>query len=51
MIEYNNKKIKLPFVIKSHSTVMVKRTNRSSGQSIDLPTLRGMCLRLHNIYE
>jgi hypothetical protein len=37
MIEYNNKKIKLPFVVKSHSTAMVKRTNRLSGQSIDLP--------------
>ena len=37
MITYNNKKIKLPFVVKSHSTAMVTRTNRFSGQSIDLP--------------
>ena len=37
MIEYNGKKIKLPFVVKSHSTAMVKRTNRLSGESIDLP--------------
>ena len=37
MIEYNNKKIKLPFVIKSHSTAMVTRTNPFSGRSIDLP--------------
>ena len=37
MIEYKNKKIKLPFVVKSHSTVMVTRTNPFSGQSIDLP--------------
>jgi len=36
-INYNNKKYKLPFVVKSHSTAMVKRTNRLSGQSIDLP--------------
>ena len=37
MITYNDKKIKLPFVVKSHSTAMVKRTNRFSGQSIELP--------------
>jgi len=37
MIEYKNKKIKLPFVVKSHSTAMVTRTNRLSGESIDLP--------------
>jgi len=37
MIKYNGKKIKLPFVVKSHSTAMVTRTNRFSGQSIDLP--------------
>ena len=36
-INYNNKKMKLPFEIKSHSTAMVKRTNPFSGQSIDLP--------------
>jgi len=37
MIEYNGKKIKLPFVVKSHSTAMVKRTNRLSGASTELP--------------
>jgi len=37
MIEYKGKKIKLPFVIKSHSTAMVKRTNQLSGQSTQLP--------------
>jgi hypothetical protein len=36
-INYNNKKMKLPFEIKTHSTAMVKRTNPFSGQSIDLP--------------
>ena len=36
-IIYKDKKYKLPFVVKSHSTAMVKRTNRFSGQSIDLP--------------
>ena len=36
-IIYKNKKYKLPFVVKSHSTAMVKRTNPFSGQSIDLP--------------
>ena len=36
-IIYKDKKYKLPFVVKSHSTVMVKRTNRLSGESIDLP--------------
>ena len=34
---YKDKKYKLPFVVKSHSTAMVKRTNPLSGQSIDLP--------------
>ena len=37
MITYKNKKIKLPFVVASHSTAMVKRTNPLSGQSIELP--------------
>ena len=37
MIEYKGKKIKLPFVVKSHSTAMVKRTNRLSGASTELP--------------
>ena len=36
-IIYKDKKYKLPFVVKSHSTAMVKRTNRLNGQSIDLP--------------
>ena len=36
-IIYKDKKYKLPFVINSHSTAMVKRTNPLSGQSIDLP--------------
>ena len=36
-INYNNKKMKLPFVVKSHSTAMVKRTNGLSGESITLP--------------
>jgi len=36
-INYNNKKMKLPFEIKSHSTAMVKRTNGLSGQSTELP--------------
>ena len=36
-INYNNKKMKLPFEIKSHSAAMVTRTNPLSGESIDLP--------------
>ena len=36
-IIYKDKKYKLPFVVKSHSTAMVKRTNHLSGESIDLP--------------
>ena len=36
-INYNNKKMKLPFEIKTHSTAMVKRTNGLSGESIELP--------------
>ena len=36
-INYNNKKMKLPFEIKTHSTAMVKRTNPFSGQSTTLP--------------
>ena len=36
-INYKEKKMKLPFVVKSHSTAMVTRKNRFSGQSIDLP--------------
>ena len=36
-INYNNKKMKLPFEVKSHSSAMVKRTNGLSGQSTTLP--------------
>jgi hypothetical protein len=36
-IIYKDKKMKLPFVVKSHSTAMVKRTNPLSGESIELP--------------
>ena len=36
-IIYKDKKYKLPFVVKSHSTAMVKRTNPFSGESIELP--------------
>ena len=36
-ITYQNKKMKLPFEIKTHSTAMVKRTNPFSGQSTTLP--------------
>ena len=39
-IKYKEKKIKLPFEIKTHSEVKVKRTNPFSGQSIDLPGLQ-----------
>ena len=35
-INYNNKKMKLPFEIKTHSAAMVKRTNPFSGESIAL---------------
>ena len=49
MIKYNNKKIKLPFVIKSHSTAMVTRTNPFSGQSIDLPAFAA-CVYDYTIY-
>ena len=38
-INYNNKKMKLPFEIKTHSTAMVKRTNPFSGESIELPAI------------
>ena len=37
VIEYKNKKHKLPFEIPSHSTTMVKRTNGLSGASTELP--------------
>ena len=36
-INYNNKKMKLPLEVKTHSAAMVKRTNPLSGQSTTLP--------------
>jgi len=36
-IIYKDKKYKLPFVVNSHSTAMVTRTNGLSGESIELP--------------
>ena len=36
-INYNNKKMKLPFEVNSHSSAMVKRTHPFSGQSPTLP--------------
>ena len=36
-IIYKDKKYKLPFEIKTHSTAMVKRTNPFSGESIAMP--------------
>ena len=36
-IIYKDKKYKLPFVINSHSTAMVKRTNGLSGERIEMP--------------
>jgi len=36
-INYKEKKIKLPFEIKTHSATMVTRTNPLSGRSIALP--------------
>ena len=49
-IIYKNKKYKLPFVVKSHSTAMVKRTNPFSGQSIDLPAFAA-CVYDYTIYK
>jgi hypothetical protein len=49
-INYNNKKYKLPFVVKSHSTAMVKRTNPSSGESIDLPGFAA-CVYDYTMYK
>ena len=49
MIEYKGKKIKLPFVVKSHSTAMVTRTNPFSGQSIDLPGFAA-CVYDYTVY-
>ena len=48
-IIYKDKKYKLPFVVKSHSTAMVKRTNPFSGQSIDLPAFAA-CVYDYTVY-
>jgi hypothetical protein len=48
-IIYKDKKHKLPFEIKSHSTTMVKRTNGLSGQSIELPCFAA-CVYDHTMY-
>jgi len=49
-IIYKDKKYKLPFVVKSHSTAMVKRTNPFSGQSIDLPAFAA-CVYDYTVYK
>ena len=49
-IIYKDKKYKLPFVIKSHSTAMVKRTNPFSGESIDLPCFAA-CVYDYTMYK
>jgi len=49
-INYNNKKMKLPFEIKTHSTAMVKRTNPFSGQSITLPGFAA-CVYDYTVYQ
>ena len=49
-IIYKDKKYKLPFVVKSHSTAMVKRTNPFSGESIDLPAFAA-CVYDYTIYK
>ena len=49
-INYNNKKMKLPFEIKSHSTAMVKRTNGLSGQSTTLPGFAA-CVYDYTMYK
>lgn len=48
-IIYKDKKYKLPFVINSHSTAMVKRTNPFSGESIDLPCFAA-CVYDYTVY-
>jgi hypothetical protein len=48
-IIYKDKKYKLPFVVKSHSTAMVQRTNRESGASIDLPAFAA-CVYDYTMY-
>ena len=49
-ITYKDKKHKLPFEIKSHSTAMVKRTNGLSGESIDLPCFAA-CVYDYTMYK
>jgi len=49
-IKYKEKKIKLPFEIKSHSTAMVRRTNPLSGASIDLPGFAA-CVYDYTMYK
>ena len=49
-IIYKDKKYKLPFVVKSHSTAMVKRTNGLSGESIDLPCFAA-CVYDYTMYK
>ena len=48
-IIYKDKKYKLPLVINSHSTAMVKRTNGLSGQSTELPCFAA-CVYDHTMY-
>ena len=49
MIEYNGKKIELPFVVKSHSTAMVERFNKLNGESIKLPSFAA-CVYDYTMY-
>jgi len=48
-INYEKRKIKLPFVVKSHSTAMVTRTNPFSGGSIELPGFAA-CVYDYTVY-
>ncbi len=49
-IIYKDKKYKLPFEIKSHSTAMVKRTNGLSRQSTELPCFAA-CVYDYTMYK
>ena len=49
-IIYKDKKYKLPFVVKSHSTAIVTRTNPLSGESIDLPGFAA-CVYDYTMYK
>jgi hypothetical protein len=49
-IIYKDKKHKLPFVVKSHSTAMVTRTNPLSGESIELPGFAA-CVYDYTMYK